>query len=251
MHALVHRLATDALHLIAPALCPACDTPLAAQERCYCGACRASLDPAPFPREIFAEIGANFPGEELALSAVGALYTFHDDSPVQRLIHALKYRGCYDLGVELGGELGRALTMFREFEDVDLVVPVPLHRARLRERGYNQAEAIGRGIAASIPGSHPLEALARARHTISQTTLGAGARKKNVLEAFQAAGSEIRGKIILLCDDVCTTGATLNACAERLLTAGARRVMAATVARDIARVQKPDIAGLIPGGMGW
>ncbi len=248
MHHLLQRLATDALHLIAPALCPACNAPLAAAERQYCAACRTSLDPAPFPREIFAEIGANFPGDELALSAVGALYTFHDQSPVQRLIHALKYRGCYDLGVELGKELGRALTMFREFEKVDLVVPVPLHRARLRERGYNQATAIAQGIATALPGSHMAEVLARTRHTISQTTLGAGMRKSNVAQAFRTAGPAMHGGTVLLCDDVCTTGATLNACAERLLEAGARRVVAATVARDMPRREHPDRSALIPGG---
>jgi predicted amidophosphoribosyltransferase len=91
--------------------------------------------------------------------------------------------------------------------------------------------------------------LARARHTISQTTLGAGQRKHNVAEAFRTIGSEVRDRIVLLCDDVCTTGATLNACAERLLQAGARRVVAATVARDIPRQEQPDIMRLIPGGL--
>lgn len=233
MNTILRRLASDALHLLAPMLCPACDAPLTPDDGAYCRACRASLEPAPFPRDIFSEISAGFPGEELALSAIGALYVFADGNPVQKLIHAVKYRGCYGLGVDLGTELGRALAMFEEFDGMEVIVPVPLHRARLRERGYNQAEAVATGLAAAIPGSRIVRALARTRHTISQTTLDARRRRRNVADVFRIAGTDVRGRSVLLCDDVCTTGATLNACAERLLQAGALRVAAATVARDM------------------
>jgi ComF family protein len=150
---------------------------------------------------------------------------------VQRLVHALKYKGCYRLGVEMGHDLGRALGVFREFEEIDMVIPVPLHRARMRERGYNQAEAIAQGIANTMKHLTIERALVRMRHTISQTTLDAYARRRNVREVFRAAGN-VSGMSVLICDDVCTTGATLNACAEQLLLAGARRVVAATVAKD-------------------
>lgn len=246
MRTLFHRLASDGLHLIAPSLCPACDSPLAPAEGRYCLECRASLEPAPFPRDIFTEVAANFSRDELALSAVGSLYTFNVRGPVQKLIHAVKYKGCYELGAELGSDLGRALMMFSEFQDVELIVPVPLHHARLRERGYNQAEAIGRGIARTLRGSRVSAALMRARHTISQTTLDAGQRRRNVGDVFRTIESNVRDRIVLICDDVCTTGATLNACAERLLQAGAARVVAATVARDLSeRVREemiPDIS---------
>lgn len=227
------RLGVDFLNLVAPALCPGCDEPLELAERSYCNACRASLEPAPFPREIFMEVADRFPGEELALEAIGSLYSFIDGSPAQRLIHALKYNGCYGLGVEMGRDLGEALMMFREFEMVELVVPVPLHSARRRERGYNQAEAIAEGLTQSLAGSRVTTALERRRHTRSQTTLDARTRRRNVSQVFHALGGSLRDRTILLCDDVCTTGATLNACAEALLTAGAKRVVAATVAKDV------------------
>ncbi|MEP7217873.1 MAG: phosphoribosyltransferase family protein [Bacteroidota bacterium] len=228
----LHLLGSDLFNLIAPSLCPACDAPLAVSERLYCNACRSSLEPAPFPRDIFSEVAGNFPGDELALEAVGSLYRFDPDGPVQRLIHALKYHGCYRLGVEMGRELAVGLRMFRAFARIDLVVPVPLHKARERERGYNQAEAIAKGLAAAMPNVRMERALARRRHTISQTTLGAGARRANVINLFRATGISVKGRRILLCDDVCTTGATLNACAEQLLVAGAAAVLAATVAKD-------------------
>lgn len=225
------RLGADLLHLIAPALCPGCDELLEPGEHGYCGACRASLEPAPYPRDLFNDLVAHTSADGLALSAIGALYRFERGAPVQRLIHALKYRGCMALGAELGGELGRALRVFSEFDGVDLVLPVPLHAARRRERGYNQAETIAAGIARVLDVPMDARLLARTRHTGTQTTLGADARRVNVLGAFRATAA-LAGAHLLLCDDVCTTGATLNACAEVLLAAGAASVRAATVAKD-------------------
>jgi ComF family protein len=227
------RLADALLDCIAPRLCPSCDTLLDDHEEGYCDACRASLEPAPFPREIYQELTGVIGRDELALEAVGALYMFTKDGPVQQLVHAVKYLGCYDLGVALGRELGAATSMFVEFDGVDCVVPVPLHAARRRERGYNQAEAIARGIC----GARSIEMLPRAirreRHTRSQTRLGAGGRLENMRNAFRADGAALRDRSVMLCDDVLTTGATLNACADALLAAGARRVCAATVAKDL------------------
>jgi ComF family protein len=152
---------------------------------------------------------------------------------VQRLIHALKYQGCRQLGVDMGVELGKALKLFPQFSNIDAIVPVPLHPARRRERGYNQSEAVAEGLATVLGGAPVLSALARTRHTPSQTTLGATDRRNNVSRAFRVVNKSVRGRIVLLCDDVCTTGATLNACAEQLLAAGARAVYGSTLAKDI------------------
>lgn len=228
------RIGFDLLHFIAPNLCPACDGVIRAGEGYYCGGCRDSMEPAPYPREIYSEIAGNFPGDAMALSAVGSLYTFAPDGPVQRLVHAVKYEGCYRLGIQLGVDLARAIRMFPELSEFDCVVPVPLHPARRRERGYNQAEAIGRGIVSGGGNVKLVEALRRRHHTRSQTRLGAVARELNVRDAFSLDPSRINGATVLLCDDVCTTGSTLNACADILLSGGAARVVAATVAKDLA-----------------
>jgi ComF family protein len=231
--AIVGTVVESFLDFMAPRLCPACDQPLEEIEQGYCDACRASLEPAPFPRELYGELSSALGRDELVLAAVGALYTFTQDGPVQRLVHAVKYLGCYDLGVALGRDLGRATTMFVEFDAIDCVVPVPLHAARRRERGYNQAEAIARGVAAARGIELLPDAIERGRHTRSQTRLGAGARMANVASTFVAGRTDVRGRTVLVCDDVCTTGATLNACAETLVARGARAVCAATVARDL------------------
>lgn len=234
------RLRDDFLHILAPALCPGCDQLLMPTEHGYCLACRASLSPAPFPRDLFTELLHHFSEDHLAISALGALYLFEQESPVQNLIHALKYQGCYDLGVELGKELGATIKMFPEFDGVDAIIPVPIHRARRRERGYNQAEAIAKGVADAVPVEILNDRLYRSRHTISQTTLSATERQRNVQNAFAAHDKSLAGRTILLCDDVCTTGATLNICADRLLFAGAKRVVAAAVAKDL--VSNPNAA---------
>jgi ComF family protein len=239
-------IADALLDCIAPRLCPSCDGLLRDTETGYCDACRASLEPAPFPREIYQELTGVIGRDELALDAVASLYTFTKDGPVQQLVHAVKYLGCYDLGVALGRELGNATSMFVEFDRIDCVVPVPLHAARRRERGYNQAEAIARGICAARPLELVPDGLVRAKHTPSQTRLGAESRVRNVRQAFRAHTRALAGRSILLCDDVLTTGATLNACAEALLACGAAHVCAATVAKDLLLATATDRRAELP-----
>lgn len=115
--------------------------------------------------------------------------------------------------------------------DADVAVPVPLHRSRKRTRGFNQAAEIARYL--SIPA---IPALKRTRATKSQTDLPAEARHANVRGAFTLRrGVEVEGRVIVLVDDVSTTGATLEACAQVLLDAGAREVRALTAARVVSR----------------
>jgi ComF family protein len=119
----------------------------------------------------------------------------------------------------------------RVLEDADLAVPVPLHRARKRARGFNQAAEIARYL--TIPA---MSALKRTRATVSQTDLPAEARHANVRNAFALRRhADIQGRVIVLIDDVRTTGATLEACARTLLDAGAREVRALTAARVVSR----------------
>jgi ComF family protein len=113
----------------------------------------------------------------------------------------------------------------------DVIVPVPLHKRRLRERGYNQSAllAVRLGAALRVPVLHNV--LVRNRYTMSQTRLDAQARSRNVAGAFSCSGSGVRHRRVLLIDDVCTTGATLNACGLALREEGAHSVWALTVTR--------------------
>jgi ComF family protein len=157
------------------------------------------------------------------------LAAFRYDFPVDRLIQSFKYGHRLALAAFLGGELA-ALAADTA---VDLVVPLPLHRSRLRERGFNQALELARPVAKSL--GKPLDAGAcrRVRPTPAQAGLAWKERKKNVRGAF-ACAREMAGRRILLVDDVMTTGASLDECARTLKRHGAAEVTLLVAARTLA-----------------
>jgi ComF family protein len=151
------------------------------------------------------------------------------DGSLRAIVHALKYDGRRSVARPLAALMarhGRDL-----LEGTHVVVPVPLHRSRQRVRGFNQAAEIARHLGPPV-----VDALRRVRATPSQTDLPARARRRNVHGAFAVRrGGRVDGAIVLLVDDVSTTGATLDACAGALLEAGAREVRALTVARVVSQ----------------
>jgi competence protein ComFC len=149
--------------------------------------------------------------------------------PLREAIHALKYRRDLGLGEVLSGPLNQMLA--ESTWPLDLIVPVPLGVARLKERGYNQSGLIARPLAWETGLRYSPRALARVRETRSQVGLSLDQRKENVRGAFQASSNLVAGKTVLLVDDVMTTGSTLEACAVALLQAGAMKVYGLTLAR--------------------
>ena len=153
--------------------------------------------------------------------------------PVVTAIHRFKYRGETFLAPHLARFMIELCRYHKINELVDCVIPVPLHPTRFRERNFNQAEMLGREIAAcfSLPVSR--RSLVRLRNTPSQTGLSGKERLANVSGAFQVwEVLEFEGRRCLLVDDVLTTGATLNACRNLLLASGAEEVYGLTLARD-------------------
>jgi ComF family protein len=210
------RIALDALLVLAfSPQCACCGEPLRQPSRgAVCDACWRSIPAAvPFWRSEYLD----------AAQAAGV----YDDA-LRAIVQALKYDARRSLAVRLG-------SMMRErcaevLRGADLAVPVPLHRARRRERGFNQAA----DLAAHL-GIRAETALRRTRPTRTQTGLGSEERRENVRGAFELArrATAIGGGVIVLVDDVCTTGATLEACARVLRTHGAREVRAVTAARAV------------------
>ena len=150
---------------------------------------------------------------EIALSA----FTFVKKGKVQRLMHELKYEGNTRVGELMGIELGKEFDKAEITDKVDVVVPVPLHKKKLKQRGYNQSEFIAIGVAKVLDCEMNTDLLQRKQHSESQTKKSKYERWENVGEAFTLTyANQYIGKHILLVDDVVTTGATLEACCKKL-----------------------------------
>ncbi len=152
------------------------------------------------------------------------------DGVLRAIVHALKYDGRRSLAVPLAGRMRERGTFV--LEHAAAVVPVPLHPSRRRQRGFNQAADLARHIGLPVA-----SILRRTRATADQTTLAAGQRHGNVRGAFAvtADAKAWSGRIVVLIDDVSTTGATLEACARPLLECGVAEVRALTAARVVTR----------------
>lgn len=163
----------------------------------------------------------------MRLDGIRSVSPFH--GPVEAAIHYLKYRHGRGLAEPLGEWMA---AYWREHPlPVDVIVPVPLHPSRLRARGYNQAALLAWALSRWIGLPVDEEALYRTRATASQMRLKAMDRRHNVEGAFYCPPSRMDGRRVLLIDDVCTTGATLEACAYALRAGGAIAVWALTLAR--------------------
>ncbi len=218
------------LQLLYPRLCVACGAELPGPSSCFCLRCRLKLEPTTLHLQRENEFTDRFWGR-LPVEAATALYRFHRLSPVQHALHGLKYRNRPDIGVLLGREMGQKLRTAEGFAEAEIIVPVPLHPAKERIRGYNQSACFARGIGEAMLKPVAVHALQRRQNNGSQTRKKRLERFSNVETVFAvASNAPIKGKHVLLVDDVLTTGATLEACAQILLNAGATRVSMATIA---------------------
>lgn len=154
------------------------------------------------------------------------------DSPVQNALHTLKYHRNKGIGDAIASQMADFVRSLNW--DVDMLVPVPLGKKRLKERGYNQVALVARPLAYELGLKYAPRGLKKTRETRTQVGLNISQRRKNVSKAYQAEGKVVSGRSVLLMDDVATTGFTIQSSSEALLSAGAREVYAITVARALS-----------------
>ena len=205
------------LSLFYPNLCLACDQHLPTQSSEICLQCQAELPQTNFHHEKENPIIEKFWGR-ISIMHGTALYYFSKEGRVQHLIHQLKYDSKPQIGVQLGNILGTQLATSAFYQKIDCIIPVPLHSRKERIRGYNQSDAIAKGISQTLGKPWQRGILRRIAYTETQTKKSLMERFENVETAFEVfQADKIKGKHLLLVDDVLTTGATIEACTLKLL----------------------------------
>jgi ComF family protein len=221
----------DFFDLLYPTLCLACKQTLEKSEALLCVHCRMQLPETGYHREMNAELINRFAGK-VKVEHVAAGYRFMKGSVVQKLIHQIKYKDQPDAAVTVGRWYGHQLRQECPWiNEIDLLVGVPLHKKRLRKRGFNQADCIAEGISemTGIPASS--DVMIRTQFAGSQTRKNRLQRWLNVKTVFRVVKpEELTGKHVAIVDDVLTTGATLEACSVELHRAGCRSVSVITIA---------------------
>ncbi len=206
----------DLAYLFYPIHCAGCDSPLYSSEKVLCTTCRHSLPLGNFHNLNAKKIEKVFYGRVKIENAI-ALFSFQKDGIVQNLIHNLKYRGQQEIGEELGKWLGNVMTHNTDYKHIDSVIPVPLHKKRRQERGYNQVHKFGIEIAKSLDAKYIDSILKKKSYSKKQSKHSKQSRWENIAETFTLENpSLLENKHILLVDDIITTGATIEACINTL-----------------------------------
>jgi ComF family protein len=223
-------LVNDFIALFYPNICASCSEPLVRNEHLLCTACRYELPRTNFHTDPDNEVAQIFWGR-VPLEYASAHFHFKKGGRVQELLHKLKYKNQKNIGIEIGKMIGHDLES-SPFNQVDLLIPVPLHISKKRKRGYNQSECIATGISEALKKPVDTKTLQRKIANPTQTKKHRFERWTNVEGIFTLINPEnIADKHILLIDDVITTGATLEACASTLLRARNVKVSILAVAK--------------------
>jgi len=213
----IRQLGSDLLSLFSPPTCCACGTALVRGEQMMCTHCLMKLPKTNFHKVRDNMIEKSFWGR-IRIERATSFFFFMKGSNFQHILHSLKYKGRSDIGVYLGKRFGNELVTQPDFRHFDRIIPVPLHADKLKKRGYNQSEMIAHGMSKAMGIPVDNKTLVRSTFTETQTKKNRIERWENVKSVFSANPAvNLMDQHVLLVDDVLTTGATIEGCAQALL----------------------------------
>lgn len=216
--------------LFFPNLCVVCSDSLMQDEELMCLHCIHSIPRTNYHLLIDNPVEKRFWGKVSVFRGTSFFY-FQKGSPYRKLLHELKYKGNKEIGEKLGRIAAIDLMQSDDFQTIDLILPVPLHPAKLKKRGYNQSEYIANGLSKVLGKPVENNLLIRIRENETQTKKNVFERFENTFDIFKCNSPEkLKGKHILLVDDVLTTGSTLEACVCAIQQAPEVRVSIFTLA---------------------
>lgn len=210
------KIFSDLLYLFYPKICLCCKNHLTTNEKDVCIVCRHDLPVTNFTNENNNLIEKIFYGRAEIFEGTSLFY-FLKKGKIQHLIHELKYNKQQQVGEFIGNWLGDELTKSNRFKTIDCIISVPLHKKKLKSRGYNQVTTFGQKLSLKLNIPFYENVLIKTTATKTQTKKSRFSRWKNAEHLFALKNTEfIEGKHILLIDDIITTGATLESCAYTL-----------------------------------
>lgn len=221
----------DVASLFLPRTCLACGRVLLENEGSVCLACRYNMPLTNFAKRKDNPVKLLFENV-LDVESAAAMFWFVGGTEWQRIVHNFKYHGRWFFAQKMGEWMGEELLDSGNFDDIDLIVPIPLHYRRRLHRGYNQSEQLALGVGRKMGVECDFRSMRRCHYNDSQTSKSRSERWENVEEIFEVRRVEkLRGKHILLIDDVLTTGATMASCASAIVKAceGDVRISIATL----------------------
>ena len=223
----------DFISLLFPRLCYGCGNHLVRNESLICTECYVMIPRTNYHLEPDNPVAQLFWGRcRIEKAAAFSYYT--RDSRIRKLIHQMKYKGTREIGAELGRIYAVSLMSSKFLDDIDIIIPVPLHHSKVRQRGFNQSDVISQGIS-SVSGL-PVDTTTLVRKTVTQTQTRKSRYERwtNVSDIFYVTDEDkLKGRHVLLVDDVITTGSTIEACADEILKTEATKVSVAAIAFSV------------------
>ncbi|MDR2971422.1 MAG: ComF family protein [Bacteroidales bacterium] len=218
------------LNFFYPRICISCGNVLLPQEQFFCLHCLYNFPETRYHEFDDSPLSQLFLGR-VKVENVGAFLFYKKGNQTQKILHQLKYHGVKEVGEFLGNIYGTQLINREKWKTIEMILPIPLHKKKEKKRGYNQSEWIAKGLSAGMQIPYHTNLLLRTEFTETQTKKNRFHRWENVKEVFHLTDfNALANKHVLLCDDVLTTGATLEAAIQKLLAVPSVKVSVATLA---------------------